>query len=330
MRPSILRPFPTASLLLLLAGGAAAQEDAAPVAVTFRVNDAFVKDRMLPGVEIALAREPRGAPVVRGTTDASGSLELAIVPGTYYASYALAGFVPVPASETVVERDGQVVTTTLSMMLEAEGRPPDQRRVRIILNWGSDQERHVRDADSHLVCACGQAAPHVFYQAMSHQGDGHGASLDVDDTEWGGPETITLVNPPPGSYPYWVHDFSDGPGDLGGSQVVVRVVFGDVLAGEYRAPPGARSRTWRPFRELVIGPGLAPEIVPFTADELAQGLATDPVPGHAETPEAPAQEPAPGAAAEAAEFPLACGVGLFVVLAALVVISALGRRRRSR
>lgn len=325
-----------AAAWLLALGSAAAQEapldpaapSGAPVAVTFRVNDAFVKDRMLAGVVVALAPAPGGVPIAQGTTDARGTVELKVAPGTYFASYRLAGYVPIPASETVVERAGQVVTTTLSMMLEAEGRPPEERRIRIILNWGSDQERHVRDADSHLVCACGLPDAHVSFQAMNHQGETHSVNLDVDDTEWGGPETVTLTNPPPGSYQYWVHDFSGGPGDLGRSQVVVRVLYGDVLAAELR-PAVARSRTWRPFRELVIGPDFAPLIVPFTAVELGQGLATHPMP-EMEAAEAPPEEPAPAPSEpEAVAVPLGC-----VVVAGLLftfgLIGLISRRRRRR
>ena len=52
--------------------------------------------------------------------------------------------------------------------------------------------------------------PHVYYKSRSTK-PGTTSELDVDDTDWGGPETITLTNPAKGSYLYWVHDYSGPP-----------------------------------------------------------------------------------------------------------------------
>ena len=239
--------------------------------VVFEVNDATVKGKVLPGVQVRVARSAGEEPTLSGETDANGRFECQLSPGTYAVSYLLPGYVPIPDSPTVVSGDGQVITTTLSMMLEAEGAAPGERRIRIILNWGSETSQ-VRDADSHLLCPCGGESAHVYYAAKEHAGADHTVDLDVDDTDWGGPETVTLHDPPPGDYRYWVYDYSGEGPTLGESDVVVRVLVGDELTAEYRAPANASERAWWPFKALSVGPDLVPRLVPFSADELAAGV----------------------------------------------------------
>jgi hypothetical protein len=297
-----------AVLILLVAVAVSAQE---AVEVTFVVNDALVKDKLLPGVEVLIAETPGGKPVVSGVTGDDGRFTTSLAPGTYAVSYLCPGFVPIPDSETTVTADGQVITTTMSLMLEAEGTPA-ARRIRIILNWGSDP-LDVRDADSHVLCLCGVWPSHVYYADRVHQADTHSVDLDVDDMDWGGPETITLHEPPSGTYTYWVHDYSnDGP-VLGQSEVVVRVLFDDALAGEFRIPTDVSGREWRPFKAIVVEPDLRPRIEVFTADELAV--------------RADRSEPAEVPADSDTLVGLAC-IGSFMALFLLAVVVAFIRRMK--
>jgi hypothetical protein len=238
--------------------------------VIFEVNDAQVKDRLLAGVAVTVTAVGADEPAAVGTTGDDGRLRAELVAGTYQVAYGLAGYVPYTSQATEIRSDRQVVTVSLSRLLEATGAAV--RQVRIILNWGSDTAHHVRDVDSHLACPCQDPPGHVMYSAKVHEGVDHRVELDVDDTDWGGPETITLTDPPPGEYLYWVHDFSAGPGILGTSDIVVRVVIGDREAGEFRIFKGVDQRAWRPFKHLLVGADLRPSVVPFTADEIAEGL----------------------------------------------------------
>ncbi len=251
-------------ILGLLATGSTVRGD--ELAVTFRVNDAFVKDNMVDQVQISIHRveDAEGLePIALGTTDSEGLLRVDLHPGEYRASFSRQRYVPL-ATSFLLERDGQIITTTLSMMLEAEG-VADSRRIRVILNWGSDESSQIRDVDAHLLGGCGEES-HVNFADREHLGQGHGVDLDVDDMDWGGPETITLQDPPPGRYVYWLHDYSEGPGNLGSSDVVVRVLFGDSVAGEFRAPRDLVSQEWRPFEAIEVGQDLEAEIVPFAAE----------------------------------------------------------------
>ncbi len=258
--------------LLLLAALDGSNEAPKPgVAVTFQINDALVKDKVLPGVGIGIARptgEGQAAPswLVTGKTDASGRFATRLEPGKYLVTYRLRGYVPIVQSPTEIRAGGQLITTTLSLMLEAEGRTV--RRIRIILNWGSDSSQ-VKDADSHFAPAGSSPGIEVYFSEKRYQGEGgHSVELDVDDVDWGGPETITVIEPPSGTYHYWVHDYSGPPAVLGKSEVVVRVLIDDRVAGEYRVPTSVESRVWRPFKALVVTDLLDARIDQFDDQEL--------------------------------------------------------------
>ena len=78
-----------------------------------------------------------------------------------------------------MREDGQLVTVSLSRMLEAT--EAGGREVRIILNWGSRPDQ-VRDADSHLACACGAPDRHVYYQSRRHEPRAQSSSTSTTPT----------------------------------------------------------------------------------------------------------------------------------------------------
>ena len=159
----------------------------------FELNDAQVKGRQLPGVLVRVSRVGGGGEVASGQTGPDGRFTTRLAPGSVRGQLsARAATCPTPARRPRSRADGQLVTVSLSRMLEATEAAA--RDVRIILNWGSRPDQ-VKDADSHLACACGAPDRHVFYRNRRHEGPGHVVELDVDDTDWGGPETITLTKP---------------------------------------------------------------------------------------------------------------------------------------
>ncbi len=257
-----------AALLLTIAASAThggTEPPARAVTVRFELNDAQVKGRALAGVLVRAAAA--GGEVASGATGSDGRWTAKLAPGTYQVSYSLQGYVPYTSGETEIREDGQLVTVSLSRLLEAT--ESGRRDVRIILNWGSRPDQ-VRDADSHLACPCGAEDRHVSYQHRKHAAGEHQVELDVDDTDWGGPETITLTRPTAGSYLYWVRDYSGPPATLGLSDVVVRVVIGAEEAGEFRAFRGVTRRSWRPFKAIEVDAKGRPTLVRFTEDEIAE------------------------------------------------------------
>ena len=259
-----------ALLVLALAGvaSAAAPAASADVLVRFELNDALVKGRALPGVEVSVARASGGGAVAAGKTGPDGRLETRLAPGSYEISYRLAGYVPYTSEATEIREDAQLVTVSLSPMVEATSAAA--RDVRVILNWGSRQDQ-VRDADSHLACACAASDRHVYFRNRTHQGQGHKVELDVDDTDWGGPETITVTQPARGDYSYWVHDYSGPPALLGASDLVVRVLVGSQPLGEFRVFKGLKARVWRPFKAIRVAADGSASVVRWTEDQIAEG-----------------------------------------------------------
>lgn len=312
---------------LLLAPPLAAE----PVAVTFRLNDAQVKDKALAGVAVGVARTRTGPFEAKGTTDAQGVYEARLEPGGYFVSYRLRGYVSVERSPLEVGPQPQTVTTTLSMMMEDAGLG-GRSRLQVVLNWGSDRDRHVKDADSHLVCACRQPGSHVFFSSRKHEGEGHAADLDVDDVDWGGPETVTVVDPPPGQYVYWVHDYSGGRATLAASDVRVRVLWGDTVLGELRVPPSASDRNWRPFRAVEVDAMGDARLVPFTEAELQAGVFRQPPPDVPAAEEVrllvPGGSSGPPSPRRVLQEGGALAVRILAALLALLVLVRLARRKR--
>jgi hypothetical protein len=265
---SLLTAVSLALGLLGSASAAGAQAAAEGVEVRFELNDAQVKGRPLPGVLVRLSRVGGGGPVASGQTGPDGRFVTRVAPGTYEVGYRLAGYVPYTSEATELLADGQLVTVSLSRLLEATQSAG--RDVRIILNWGSRSDQ-VKDADSHRACACNDGYRHVFYRNRNHSGPGHGVELDVDDIDWGGPETITIKDPIQGRYIYWVHDFSGPPAVLGGSDLVVRVLIGSEQQGEFKVYKGLTRRAWRPFKAIEVRGDGPPTLVRFTEDEIAEG-----------------------------------------------------------
>jgi len=319
----------SSAVLLAVVGTAAVlrAQPAAPSAVStrFELNDAQVKGRALEGVAISVAPAAGGAEVASGRTGSDGRWTARLPAGNYHVTYRLDGYVPYTSGATEIREDGQLVTVSLSRLLEAT--ESGGREVRIILNWGSRPDQ-VRDADSHLACPCGAPDRHVYYQTRVHQAAEHRVELDVDDTDWGGPETITLTRPAPGTYLYWVHDYSGPPATLGASDVVVRVVIGAEEAGEFRVFKGITKRAWRPFKAIEVGPDGRPTLVRFTEDEIAEA-ADLAVPGDLQPPDsAPAAPPpAPAEPVTPSRFPAPI---LYLLVFFVFVLFARARRRRRR
>jgi len=251
-------------------------------------------------------------------------------PGAYLVSYRLDGYVPVALSPIQVGDTPQTITTTLTMMLENTGQAGHER-IQIVLNWGSDEDHHVKDADSHLACACGKPGGHVYFRNRLHEVDGHKVDLDVDDIDWGGPETVTLLDAPPGEYTYWVFDYSGADEKLGDSDVVVRVIFGDQVAGEFRIPNTARTRYWRPFRAIVVEAAGPSRIERFSEAELASGANVSEPPASLIPPEPPSSSGSDTVVE--AIFATGCTVAVFFIVIAgilLFVIIAVVKSRRKR
>jgi hypothetical protein len=157
------------------------------------------------------------------TTGAGGTATFAnVVAGVPILLTASApGFVSTQATTTPTANGNVQITMSLSAPVSGG---------RIVLNWGGDP----RDLDSHLTGpAAGGSRFHVYF-ANRNAG---GASLDRDDTDGNGPETITVSQALPGLYRYSVHHFAGNETICSTrNQITVSVVVGSTVGQTFRPP----------------------------------------------------------------------------------------------
>lgn len=121
-------------------------------------------------------------------------------------------------------------------------------QVRIVLTWGETPS----DLDSHLQAYMDNGDNfHVYYSnRYGYSSDENVAYLDLDDTSSYGPETTTIYENNPGTYEFFVYNFSGG-GDnvLANSGACVQVYMGFSATPSYVFyVPGGAGRYWNVFR----------------------------------------------------------------------------------
>lgn len=117
-------------------------------------------------------------------------------------------------------------------------------QVRFILTWGDEESGAISDADSHLVGPADANGNvfHTFYSdKTAFDSDDKIADLDLDDTNYEGPETTTIYKEYPGVYSFYVFDFTNGDETedctrLAASNVKVEVYSGSFKMATYYMP----------------------------------------------------------------------------------------------
>lgn len=103
--------------------------------------------------------------------------------------------------------------------------------VRFVLTWASEAKKVIRDLDAHIitptleegkVCDVNYNNKNYSYNGIDY------TSLDVDDTDYEGPETITIYKPLNGKYYYYIDNYSED-GTFLNSDVKVNVYKGSTL-----------------------------------------------------------------------------------------------------
>lgn len=115
-------------------------------------------------------------------------------------------------------------------------------QVRFVLTWGNEESGAPSDLDSHLIGPkVDQGQFHTYYSNDVYEENGEKyADLDLDDTEWEGPETTTIYQKTSGVYYFMIHNFSDKDdtesNTLAGSQAKVEVYSGNRLINTFHVP----------------------------------------------------------------------------------------------
>lgn len=115
-------------------------------------------------------------------------------------------------------------------------------QTRVVLSWGENP----RDLDSHMTGPDGQGGQfHVYFANRGSATAPPFVSLDTDDTQGFGPETITIWEQFAGLYCYSVHRFG-GTGTLSSSNATVEVFQGDTRVNTFDVPDGT-GEVWTVF-----------------------------------------------------------------------------------
>lgn len=291
-----------AGALLCLSGSAAAEP-----AVAFLLTDAMVKGKRLSGVEVLVTQGAGAERVATGRTDGNGVLRFRLQPGRYKVTYRLSGYIPLERRPIRVRRKGRLITTALTPLLEVSGQH-GRTRVQFVLSWDSGKGEEL-NADAHVYRPDLKPRLHLHWRRRAYKGEGSfKAELDQDAKGGGGPETITLLDPPAGRYAFFVHAPRSAKGALRENNARARITLDDALLAEFVIPESCAGQVWRPFHHLLVEAGGKVEVVGRLmgdtwrcdfpqASELTPGAQPKPV--QAEEPEkplpaeAPAREQAP-------------------------------------
>lgn len=186
----------------------------------------------------------------RLTADALGRFSASgLEPGDYSALVTKAGYVSQTQGSVFVAASGSSNRTfSLLRVLAAD-------QAAITLRWGASSDGALvsRDLDSHLKkfnSAGIQQYEIYFVNRLGSATD----SLDRDDVDYQGPETITLTLDRTARYVYFVHNYVAGNGSLlGPSRPTVNVRIGQALR-EFSLPSGetGTQKFWKVF-ELIDG-----------------------------------------------------------------------------
>lgn len=198
--------------------------------ITIQVLSATVKDKVVSNATVMFQKQGKNSIAVKTNSQGKAILSPAPFDGTDDGSVMLIikakGY-----STLVVKCPCNELTYALSDKMKKSSS------IRMVLSWGAKP----LDLDSHLSFS----RNHIYYKNKR----GNNASLDVDDTNSYGPETITINKLNSGqNYVYAIHNFSDRSifksRTLGESQAKIFVYRGNSLNKVYYVTPKDYGTLW--------------------------------------------------------------------------------------
>lgn len=169
------------------------------------------------------------------TTDASGEYTLVVPSGIQELSASYTGYYTLTADLYVNADENHTQNFSLSPIISA-----GSGTMRMVLTWGESPS----DLDSHLLTPEIDGIEHHVY--FGDHGDSLSAPyarLDVDDTSGYGPETITIYEAQPGTYRYYIYNWSGTP-DIAGCGAQVQLYNEDGLIQTVTVPASGEGNYW--------------------------------------------------------------------------------------
>jgi hypothetical protein len=189
------------------------------------------------------------------TTSGDGSFQIGgVVPGTYDVTATATNYVSATTTGVVVTGGNATSAGALNLAPVATGSD-----IRVVLDWdgcssSSPPGTGPCDLDSHLTGPDTSGTRfHVFFGDPTFSDAASAATLDIDQTNGRGPETITLSRQLAGGvYHYYVHNYSvfsnyNDPVPFPQSGARVRVFSGATLLATYDVPTTESGEVWDVF-----------------------------------------------------------------------------------
>ncbi|MDO4630532.1 MAG: carboxypeptidase regulatory-like domain-containing protein, partial [Planctomycetia bacterium] len=117
-------------------------------------------------------------------------------------------------------------------------------QIRVVLSW----EKEPEDLDAHMEGPLPNKENfHISYGNKGNV-DEQFVNLDIDASDGFGPETITVLGVVPGTYRYYVHDYThqgeSGSKNLAQSEAMVKIYYGNQVLGTFLPNADAVGNTW--------------------------------------------------------------------------------------
>ena len=172
------------------------------------------------------------------TTDQNGDYEIIFVQeGEHPTIGEVYGFCEYKGSITIPENFGQenfVYNFSMSPI-------PEEGETRLVLNWGSQPG----DLDSHLLTPEIEGQNyHISYSNRGSANSAPYATLDTDDVNGYGPETITIKQSFSGTYVYYIYQYSSDSNFPSSNAVIQIYNSPDCNAVTVKVPTGGTGRYW--------------------------------------------------------------------------------------
>ncbi len=259
------------------------------------LHDAYDNSTVPEGITLILRRNHNntfGVAVSTTKTDKNGSYSFADIAEGNYTIQVVDNRTLIAAGTNLYVRMSFNVTITGGETTEKNmtiSQEITDTQIRFVLTWGKEKETVSSDLDSHLVGPQydGEGKFHTYFDDMSYGYDESGnyyAALDVDDTNYEGPETTTIYKASDGEYHFYVYDYTNQDNQsntiLSTSEAVVKVYRGEQNVATYAVPSGTgtlwdvctyniKTNTLKPINKITYHPGTSSN-VGLSALEIAQ------------------------------------------------------------
>lgn len=210
---------------------------AAPKVILLRgqVRDALNAEG-IPGALVSITNVKGEAAIKPLTSTPDGSFIMPdLPPGTYKVKATAEGYIDADQEFTVVANEAKTIDLLLSGVLS-------ESTFRAVLSWGKaplDLDAHMKVID----VVSGLVVSDIYYDNYMFQDANVKASLDIDNVDGLGPETITFTMPTLGKYKlqFFVNNYMGFDGAKG--DINVRLFKGRAMLGSYTLPAGSPGLT---------------------------------------------------------------------------------------